>query len=127
VIVNGNIKQTIKFSEWMALEWENQVTARTTNMMPTLVEGLRTYALEHVEREQQTCLGLTVQWARLWEKVRVYLAGITQDGARDMVVDVEAEEFDPEDEEGMWRGTSLSRTKAPTTRTMMFDVQCKLR
>ncbi|KAJ7863421.1 hypothetical protein B0H13DRAFT_2354190 [Mycena leptocephala] len=96
VIVDEEMKRTIEFGEWMALEWEQRATARTANMTPVLAEGLP-------------------QWAGLREKARVYLAGITPDArdgargdgvrdgaqdARDVVVDVEAEEFDPEDDEG---------------------------
>lgn len=92
VIVDEEMKRTIEFGEWMALEWEQRATARTANMTPALAEGLRVYALEHVEREQWMCLKLTAQWAGLREKARVYLAGITpdaRDGARDGAQDVQ--------------------------------------
>ncbi|KAJ7835781.1 hypothetical protein B0H13DRAFT_1913437 [Mycena leptocephala] len=98
VIVNGKIKQTIKFSDGENNQYDAHIGGGIAYVCPG-ARGAGTADMPWAD----SAVGQT------------------------MGEDVEAEEFDPEDEEGMWRGTSLSRTKAPTARTMMFDVQCKLR
>ncbi|KAJ7024801.1 hypothetical protein C8F04DRAFT_1192096 [Mycena alexandri] len=102
VLVDEEMRRTIEFGVWKAAEWEARAGARTKNITAPLVEGLRAYAMEHVEREKTTSARLGAQWAGLREKARIYLAGIREEAGPDGVREVRVvdPDVDPEDEEG---------------------------
>jgi hypothetical protein len=87
----------------MAAEWQIRATARTTDS-PVLAEGLRAYALEHVKREEETCVLLTKQWAGVRAKGRAYLEGVREEGPE---VIIPADDEDPDDEEGDVAGDEI--------------------
>ncbi|KAJ7740338.1 hypothetical protein B0H16DRAFT_1324487, partial [Mycena metata] len=102
VLVEEEMRRTIEYGAWMGGQWEMRATARSADLTPSLSEGLCAYALEHVQREKDTCLKLSKQWAGLRERAIVYLVGIPAEARTqpEIVVDVGLEDVDPTDEEG---------------------------
>ncbi|KAJ7019395.1 hypothetical protein C8F04DRAFT_1214342 [Mycena alexandri] len=103
VLVEEEMRRTIEFGVWKAADWEARASARSRNVTAPLAEGLRAYAMEHVDRERVTSTLLGKQWVGLREKGRLYLAGIREEAGPDgrvpevLVVDIDV---DPNDEEG---------------------------
>ena len=58
----------------MAGVWRMRATARTRDVSPELQEGLNAYAMEHVLREERTCIKLSREWSGLRAKAAEYLA-----------------------------------------------------
>ncbi|KAJ7884013.1 hypothetical protein B0H13DRAFT_1628846 [Mycena leptocephala] len=102
-LVEEEMHRTIEYGAWMAAEWQIRATARTTDS-PALAEGLRAYALEHVKREEETCVLLTKQWAGLCSKGRAYLDRVREEGPE---VVIDADDGDPDDEEGDVAGDEI--------------------
>ncbi|KAJ7932991.1 hypothetical protein B0H13DRAFT_1856601 [Mycena leptocephala] len=98
VIVDEEMHRTIEYGAWMAAEWERRASARTA-VSPELAEGLRAYALEHVDREETTCRQLTARWAGLRGRAKDYLAGVRGQGG-EVVVEIDPDEGDDGDVDG---------------------------
>ncbi|KAJ7024853.1 hypothetical protein C8F04DRAFT_1269860 [Mycena alexandri] len=109
VLVEEEMRRTIEYGAWMGGQWQMRATARTEDLTPALSEGLRAYTLEHVKREEDTCLRLAKQWVGLRERARVYLAGVPEEVSTmtEIVIDVGVEDVDPSDDEGDVPGDEL--------------------
>ncbi|KAJ7446784.1 hypothetical protein FB451DRAFT_1343526 [Mycena latifolia] len=107
VLVDEEMRCTIEFGAFMAGTWWLRATARTERVSPELEEGLRAYAMEHVDREERTCVRLSVQWRGLREKARMYLAGVAEpreereEREEVLTVDIEEETSDVEGEDNV--------------------------
>ncbi|KAJ7152235.1 hypothetical protein C8R43DRAFT_1087891 [Mycena crocata] len=98
VLVEEEMERTIEFGAWSAATWRVRATARTRNMTPELAEGLQAYAMEHVEREERTCVKLAGDWRGLRQRGRDYLAGIPAEHGERLVVELGDEEQESDDE-----------------------------
>ncbi|KAJ7842077.1 hypothetical protein B0H13DRAFT_2239393 [Mycena leptocephala] len=100
--------RTIEYGAWMAAEWQIRATTRTTDSW-ALAEGLRAYALEHVKREEETCMLLTKQWVGVRAKGRAYLEGMREEGPEVVIL---ADDEAPDDEEGDVAGDEIIDSEA---------------
>ncbi|KAJ7119307.1 hypothetical protein C8R43DRAFT_1090958 [Mycena crocata] len=94
VLVDEEMRRTIEYGAWSACEWEIRATARTVRMSPELAEGLQAYAMEHVERERETCMRLSGKWAPLRHRAAEYLAGVVEEGREELVIELEGDDVD---------------------------------
>ncbi|KAJ7170324.1 hypothetical protein C8R43DRAFT_944839 [Mycena crocata] len=98
VLVDEEMGRTIEFGAWSACTWRTRATARNRKLTPELAEGLNAYAMEHVEREERTCLKLAREWQGLRERAKDYLAGVPADHGAKLVVELGEEEPESDDE-----------------------------
>ncbi|KAJ6476013.1 hypothetical protein C8R47DRAFT_1178917 [Mycena vitilis] len=98
VLVEEEMRRTIEYGHWMALEWDSRTEARVGAVEPELMEGLRAYAREQQDREIRTADGLTVKWAGLRAKGRAYLARETAPGV-EIVVPLDDDDAGAESDE----------------------------
>ncbi|KAJ7118517.1 hypothetical protein C8R43DRAFT_1137263 [Mycena crocata] len=98
VLVDEEMGRTLEFGAWSAATWCVQAEARRRNLTPELAEGLRAYAMEHVEREERTCQKLASEWRGLRQRGRDYMAGIPAEHGEKLVVELGEEEPESDDE-----------------------------
>lgn len=98
VLVEEEMRRTIEYGFWSALEWGKRGTARK-EVSSELTEGLMAYAQEQQDRELRTCTWLTEKWAPIREWGCIYLAGEAVSGA-DVVVPLEEDDVAGDEEDG---------------------------
>lgn len=73
------MRRSIAFCEWMARWWRDQV-AKRMGLNEALAEGIRAYAMEHAEDEQQRA----AKWTGMWAAIRARAAITLQNKVGDV-------------------------------------------
>lgn len=67
------MRRAIEFCKWKANWWAERQTARETGV-PHLDEGIKSYALEQANIEQQRMVAWAAQWGAIWLRAATVLA-----------------------------------------------------
>ncbi|KAJ7024617.1 hypothetical protein C8F04DRAFT_1270161 [Mycena alexandri] len=95
VLVEEEMRRTIEYGRWAEARWITRSTARTmalgtqTPISAEVAEGVRAYALEHVNRERRTWEALEEDWAPLRARADQYLKGRDISGQPELTIAVD--------------------------------------
>ncbi|KAF7969254.1 hypothetical protein HWV62_27842 [Athelia sp. TMB] len=75
MLLKEEMRRVLQFSEWKWLWWRDRIAMRSDDD-PTLMEGLRAYALEHADDELAIKESLSLKWADIRKRVEVVLTDL---------------------------------------------------
>ncbi|KAJ7030300.1 hypothetical protein C8F04DRAFT_961867 [Mycena alexandri] len=95
VLIEEEMRRTIEYGRWAEARWITRSTARTVALgttkaiSPEVAEGVRAYALEHVDRERRTWQALEKDWAPLRARASQYLKGEDISGQPELTIEAD--------------------------------------